>query len=129
MAGETLVIPLEHFVGEATGATQLIKEGGATNQTTTLYTVPSSKKAYLTSILLTIKSTSLDYELVKIAFTDDSGAVTYDWNVDVSPYATFSINVPFKLGVLMAEDDTLAIISPDAKVVVNATAVLLEYAT
>jgi hypothetical protein len=121
----TIVIPAEHLTIRATGAEQVISADNATNETTILYTVATARIAYLTDVLISIKSTSLDFEQVTLRFTDDSASTNYDWVINVSPYDTLTINLPFKRAIKMDEDDTLNIISPDANVLVNATANIL----
>jgi hypothetical protein len=121
----TVIIPAEHLIYGATGATPVIVAENAVNQTTTLYTVPANKSAYWTDLILAIKSTSDDFQLVLIEFTDDSESAAYDYYFWVAPWDTFNVQISLKRAVKMDEDDTLTIISPDAKVNVYATAHIL----
>ena len=122
----TIVYPAEHQIFEVMGASQVVSEKEATNETTLVYTVPADKIGYWTDMLVTIKSVSKSFELVKIAWDDDSESAVIDWNIHVSPYDTFTIQINFKRGLRMDESDTLSIISPDANVQVYATATILE---
>jgi hypothetical protein len=125
MGGGTIVFPAEHLLFDVLGVSQVIVADDATNETTTLYTVPTSQVGYLLGVFLSIVSTSLDFEQVTFRWTDDSETENYDWVIDVSPYDTFHVHIPFKLAIQMDEDDTLKIISADAKVTVSATANIL----
>lgn len=112
--GDIHISSLLHDVYDISGTIRVLKFGEAENATTTIYTVPANKKAYLTSVFCHISNASAGGRTSDIQILDASAVEIMRWRIAAVAGALNVMAISFAVPIILTAGEKVNLMSPAA---------------